>query len=246
MRSRIRSRCFAAAAELLFPRRCVFCDEIVPFGQGLIHPACEEETPVLRGARCAVCARPLPRAGNKTDAILCADCRRRKPLFDKGFSVFSYRAVAESIYRFKYAGRREYAAYYAGICARLYGSVFSSLSVQALVPVPLYPAKKKQRGYNQAEDFARALSAHVKIPVRTDLIARVRDTIPLKYLDADARRNNLKKAFIMKKNDVELKSIVIVDDIYTTGSTVNEIAALCRRNGVPHIYVLSLAIGGGL
>jgi ComF family protein len=107
----------------------------------------------------------------------------------------------------------------------------------------MYEKKQFKRGYNQAEVYARAVSEEFMIPLRSDIVRRVRNTLPMKELDALGRRNNLKKAFIMPKNDVKFKCVLIIDDIYTTGSTIDEIAHEFRMAGVDKIYCLTLAIG---
>ena len=107
----------------------------------------------------------------------------------------------------------------------------------------MYEKKKNDRGYNQAEVYAERLSKRFGIPTYVNVIKRVKNTVPMKGLDAGARRNNLKKAFNIVRNDVKFKCILIIDDIYTTGSTVDEIAHEFCMTGTDRIYVLTLAIG---
>ena len=237
------------ALDFIFPRRCPVCDGIIPALElrdgrlragGDIHPACSAKIKYVRGNTCAKCGKPL---NGDSDREYCGDCTRTAHVYDKGMSVFRYRTVAGSIYKFKYMGRREYADFYARATKRLLGEKIKRLGVEVLIPVPMYPDKERHRGYNQATIYARALSRELDIPVREDLIRRVRNTAPMKELDAVARRNNLKKAFNIPQNDVKFKCILIVDDIYTTGSTIDEIAHEFRMAGVKRIYFLTLAIG---
>ena len=107
----------------------------------------------------------------------------------------------------------------------------------------MYGYKERVRGYNQAEVLAKEIGKRLDIPVRTNIVKRTRNTVPMKKLDEKARRNNLKKAFKVALNDVKLKSIIIIDDIYTTGSTIDEIAHEFRQVGVEKIYFCTLAIG---
>ena len=118
-----------------------------------------------------------------------------------------------------------------------------NLHPDALVPVPMYAAKQRKRGYNQAEVLARAIGRRLEIPVEARVISRIRNTVPMKQLSEAERRNNLKRAFNIARNDVKLLTIIVVDDIYTTGSTIDEISREFRRAGVKRIYFLSLAIG---
>ena len=123
------------------------------------------------------------------------------------------------------------------------GRVMKGMHADAIIPVPMYPKKQKKRGYNQAEVFADALGKRLMVPVRNDVVTRVRDTVPMKLLDSSERRTNLKKAFNISQNDVNLKCIILIDDIYTTGSTMDELAREFRRHGVERIFFITLAIG---
>ena len=235
--------------DFLYPRRCPVCDGIVPVFEfrdgklrpaGTIHRNCHRKIEYIRGNTCAKCGKPL---SGDIDAEYCSDCRRTHHVFDAGMSVFRYRTIAGSIYRFKYLGRREYAAFYAKATKRLLGEKIARLGIDVIVPVPMYRPKELKRGYNQASVYAGALSRELEIPVREDLIKRVRNTAPMKELDAQSRRNNLKKAFIVAENDVKFKYVLIIDDIYTTGSTIDEIAHEFRVAGAAKVYFLTLAIG---
>lgn len=239
---------FKRALDLLYPRRCPVCDGVVPIFEirdghikraGLIHRKCLGKIEYVRGATCAKCGKPL----SDNEQEYCEDCRRTKHNFDKGYSVFAYRSISGSIYRFKYMGRQEYAEFYGWATGKLLGRKLKALGIEAIVPVPMYPAKERKRGYNQAAVYAEAVSAQLRIPVLKGLVRRVRNTAPMKELDARGRRNNLKKAFIIARNDVKFKCVLIIDDIYTTGSTIDEIAHEFRMAGVQKIYCLTLAIG---
>ncbi|MBE5826357.1 MAG: ComF family protein [Butyrivibrio sp.] len=237
------------ALDFFFPRRCPVCDDIVPALEfkggrikagGYIHRRCHRQIEYVKGNTCAVCGKPL---SGDIYREYCDDCSRIRHVFDMGMSVFRYRTVAGSVYKFKYLGRREYADFYALATRRLLGEKISRLGIEALIPVPMYKEKERLRGYNQACVYAKALSKELGIPVREDVIKRVRNTAPMKELDAAGRRNNLKKAFNIAGNDVKFKCILIIDDIYTTGSTIDEIAHEFRVAGVEKIYFLTLAIG---
>ena len=236
--------------DIIYPRRCPVCDGIVgaiEFRDGkivtgrLIHEECDKKVRRISGNTCAKCGKLLG-AGHEDDEY-CADCNKVHHLFDRGFSVFDYRSISGSIYRFKYMGRQEYASFYAKEAARLLENKIRRINPDAIIPVPMYGDKEIKRGYNQAQVLALELSKELGIPCFSDVICRVRNTQPMKELDARGRRNNLKKAFIIAKNDVKFKCILIIDDIYTTGSTIDEIAHEFRIAGVRKVYCLTLAIG---
>lgn len=130
---------------------------------------------------------------------------------------------------------------------RYLGDFILGTRPDVIVPVPLHPRKRKNRGYNQAACLARALGRKLDLPVDEDFVKRVKNTVPMKRLNPAERQNNLKKAFIIGRNDVKLYDrIILVDDIYTTGTTLDEIAALLKEHGVSKVYCVTLACGFGL
>ena len=225
--------------SILYPRRCPVCDDIVGRGKGLIHPECRRIIKPAGKDICMKCGKPL----GDPNKELCPDCEKTRHYFDRGFGIFRYRSISGSIYRFKYSGRREYADFYAKAARDYLEEIICSMNADAIIPVPMYKKKQRKRGYNQAETFARALGKEFDIPVRNDIVSRVRDTVPMKLLDVSQRRSNLKKAFNIARNDVKFKCILIIDDIYTTGSTIDELARGFRRHGVNRIFFVTLAIG---
>ena len=115
-----------------------------------------------------------------------------------------------------------------------------------MVPVPLHRRKLKKRGYNQAELIARELANYWGIPVITNLVIRCKNTRPMKEVVGTDRQNNLKKAFKLGTNDVKLNTIIIIDDIYTTGSTIDAVSKVCLEAGIKKVYFLTVSIGYGL
>ncbi len=174
------------------------------------------------------------------------DCKKKKHHYIQGKSVWVYKGdMKTSIYRFKYANRREYAKFYAEESARIYGKWIQSKGIDVIIPIPIHSKKMKKRGYNQAELYARELGRLLDIPVDRDSLVRIVDTVPQKELDDKQRRKNLKKAFKIKSDSVQWKRVLIVDDVYTTGSTIDAAAALFGEYGVQEIYFLSITIGEG-
>lgn len=227
--------------DLLFPRRCPVCDRpVAPFGS-LVCASCGQTFQYIKQPYCLKCGKPLAREEQE----YCRDCRAQRHFFDRGMAVFEYKSISDSLYRFKYKGRQEYAAYYAHCMTEKCKRFMEECRPDALVPVPIHKSRRYQRGYNQAEVLARELSALTGIPVVTDLIQRARKTAPMKDLSAAERQNNLKKAFKICRNDVKLSTIIIIDDIYTTGSTIDAMSIELRKTGVERIFFMTLAIGRG-
>ncbi|MCR5404777.1 MAG: ComF family protein [Butyrivibrio sp.] len=238
-----------SALDIIYPRRCPVCDGVIKVFEirnghlrrgGYIHRGCAKSVKIVRGSTCMKCGKPLGRSS--TDEY-CSDCVRVQHIFDRGFSVFEYRSISGSVYRFKYLGRREYAVFYAAATKKLLGDRLKVLGIEAVIPVPMYRGKERKRGYNQAAVYAKAVSKILALPYRGDVIARKRDTVPMKELDATGRRNNLKNAFNIVRNDVKFKCVLLIDDIYTTGTTIDELSRVLRVAGVERVYFLTIAIG---
>ncbi len=234
---RIRDR----TLDLLFPPRCPICDEAVPYPE-LICPECRKKLRYIKEPVCLKCGKRLQDEREE----YCRGCLMTKHLFTEGRGLFEYQSTARSMYRFKYAGRQEYARFYAEEIERRLGKKIRSWQADALVPVPIHYTRKRQRGYNQAERLAAEIGRRMHIPVERHLLRRVKKTLPQKQLGDAQRQNNLKKAFKIGRNDVKLKKIIIVDDIYTTGSTIDACAEELKKAGVERIYYISAAIGKGL
>mgnify|MGYP001048084411 CR=1 FL=1 len=233
---------FGMLLDLFYPRRCPVCDKAVkPFGS-LICEACSTKIKYVKSPYCQKCGKEF----KDKRSFFCHDCNSKAHNYDRGMALFAYPGVADSIYRFKYRGRQEYAAYYGERMAYMLGSRIASLHPDALIPVPIHPSRKRARGYNQAEVLAKEIGRNLNIPVDTTLIKRVRKTEPKKDLSVQERQNNLKKAFKICHNDVKLSTIIIIDDIYTTGSTIDAMAYELRQAGIKHIYFAALAIGNGM
>lgn len=228
--------------QLLFPLRCPVCDAIVtPFGEKICLE-CMKKLRYITPPRCLQCGKKLA----DREKEYCSDCTLKHHQYLKGRALYEYRSAAAGIYRFKYNGRREYASFYGNEIKRYLGNFIREAAPDGLIPIPMYPGKQKKRGYNQAALLAEAVGRETNIPVYSNYLKRVKNTVPLKQLNPQERQNNLKKAFIMVGNDVKLKTVIIVDDIYTTGSTIDEAASVLKAGGVEKIYFITLACGAGL
>ena len=179
-----------------------------------------------------------------TETEYCQDCRKHRSFVTEGRSLFVYRgAVRKSMYRFKYANRRKYADFLAEEALQRWESWMWEKKIEAIVPVPMYVKKERYRGYNQAALFGKALSEKMNIPCILHLMIRVKNTQPQKELNGRERENNVKNAFQSLDNVVKYKRILVVDDIYTTGSTVEAVAEKLKEAGVEQVYVLTACIG---
>ena len=226
--------------ELLFPRRCVVCDEPVEAGKEPVCPVCREELRYIEEPLCMKCGKQL-----LEEQEYCEDSRSREHAYTQGRSVFQYASVSDAMFRFKNRGRREYADFFAWEMYWRTKEWLLTVRPDALVPVSIHRKRMKMRGYNQAALLAERLSAYTGIPVLENWLVREENTAPLKDLGVQERQNNLKRAFKIVRNDVKLNTIVIIDDIYTTGSTIDAIAQVIRQHMYCRVYFLTVAIGRG-
>ena len=126
------------------------------------------------------------------------------------------------------------------------GAQIRRWGVEEIIPIPLHPARKRKRGYNQAEILAEELGCLLHIPVRKDVLYRIRKTRPQKSLNDTERIRNLKGAFAVSGKETVKAKVLIVDDIYTTGSTIRRCAKMLRLAGAEKVYFLTISIGQGL
>lgn len=230
--------------DLLYPRRCPVCQDIVKQNavNPLICPECFKKLPYVQEPRCMKCGKALEREERE----YCGDCTRIPKHFQKGFPLFEYTdPVKAGVAAFKYNNRREYAQFYGEELWKSFGETFAMLHPDGIVPVPVHSNKRKKRGYNQAELLAQQLSKRLEIPCYPKLLVRCLDTLPQKELNDRERLNNLKKAFIFKENDVKLKTVLLVDDIYTSGATIEACTEAMFQGGVEKVYFTSICIGRG-
>lgn len=189
------------------------------------------------------CGKPV----NSEEQEFCRDCGKRNYAFEQGRSLWLHvPPVSKAIYQLKFHNKRYYAEIFAREMACEYGQWIRDCGVQEILPVPLHSSRRRQRGYNQAELLAEELSEKLRIPVRKDVVFRVRRTKPQKQLDDRDREENLKGAFGISRHWKAPAAVLVVDDIYTTGSTIHKISKLLIRAGVEKVYFLTISIGQGL
>lgn len=213
-------------AHLLLPSTCLLCGRR---GQPHIDVCseCARELPYVE-AVCRRCASPLSQHG------VCGKCQQKQPSFDQVVAVFQYQEpVDHLIQALKFDAK---------LCnARLLGDLMAKRLMyeprpDVMVPVPLHSKRLRKRGFNQAMELARPIAKALQIPLKADLCRRTRNTPSQTALDAAQRRRNLKNAFVIDTlNGVE--DVVIVDDVMTTGSTVEAMARVFKDAGVRRVRV---------
>lgn len=229
------------AADLLFPRRCPVCGGVaMPKGR-LICPACLKQLSFISSPACMKCGKEI----GSRDQEYCADCIRRKKSFERGFALLNYDSrAAASMAAVKYHNKREYLDFYARAAALRFGKQFRQAGIQVIVPVPVHASRLKTRGFNQAAVLAERLSAELEIPWE-ELLIRVKKTDPQKSLGSAERLKNLRGAFEAEQKAGKWERVLLVDDIYTTGSTAEICSRALLKTGVKQVFVFAVCIGHG-
>ena len=231
----------AHALDSLFPCVCVLCD--AP-GQTLCKACRHEATRGIGiGAACPRCAIPLSDGSH-----LCGRCLKRPPAFDASVAAAVYQGPFDVLVRsLKYSAHLAYAPLLAALLHERIECCTDSTSPRAfdlLIPVPLSRDRMASRGFNQSIEIARPLAKRMKVPLDTTSVLRIRDTPPQAALPFDARRKNIRGAFAVidsRRSMLEGLSVGIVDDVMTTGSTLDELAATLKRAGVARVVNLVVA-----
>lgn len=227
--------------SIFFPRRCPICDETIVYEKDICEE-CGKELTYITEPSCKKCGKQVTDERSE----YCPDCSRKRHYYKQGKAIFAYqKGMKRSMYRFKYSGRKEYASFYARTAKERIGHWVMRHGIEVIVPIPMYRRKQRMRGYNQAEVFAKSLGDYLDLPVDTKLVRRIKNTVPQKELNDIQRKDNLKGAFQLQTNIVKYRKILLVDDIYTTGSTVDAVAKCFLETGIEEVYFLTVCIGEG-
>lgn len=244
------SRAVAAAgattAELLFPRTCAACGRPMGEDSAGLHLCWDCRGRIeYQGGRifCDRCGRSFE--GVLPMPFLCGACRARPPSYDAARSAAHFRdPVRTLLLDFKYHGATWLCTDLADLLEACVRTHFPEASFEAVCPVPLHPRRRRERGYNQAELLARALSRRLGVPCFPDALRRRRYTGTQTRLDAARRRANLRDAFAPNPVTgpwLEGRSLLLVDDVMTTGTTVGEAARALKAGGVRAVRVVTVA-----
>jgi ComF family protein len=213
----------------LFPASCLLCGDAVHGALELCAP-CHKELPFNRPA-CPRCGRPFPGG-----ADLCGACLRRPPPYAALTAALRYEPPVDRLVQgLKFNHRLENARLLGRLLADTVAAILDE-PPELILPVPLHPARLRQRGFNQALELARPLASRLGIPIGRDYCRRLRATEEQSHLPAKGRRANVRGAFKVVR-PVRARHVAVVDDVVTTGSTVGELSRALRRSGVEHVEV---------
>ncbi len=223
--------------DIFYPRRCPVCHKILIDQKRMICLQCETMLHPIGQPRCYKCGKPVEKGE------YCRDCRKRKHMFEQGRGIFVYdSSMRRSVTRYKYYGCREYGDFYAKAMYRYAKMELREWKPDLIVPVPVHRSKERMRGFNQAAYLAERISRYTGIPADMGLVQKNIKTKSQKKLNALQRRKNLERAFCVT-GDVRGKDILVIDDVYTTGSTIDAMASCLKKKGAENVYFLTVCIG---
>lgn len=225
------------ALDILYPRRCPLCNEILRDPAGLICRECARVIKPIKSPVCMKCGVPVPE-----EEEFCPECRRHIHLFRQGRGIFVYNeGWKASLERYKYYGSREFGDFYAAAMVKWGGSDIRRWGIDIITGVPLHIRKERTRGFGQAWYIAERIAARTGIPASKKLLRKIRRTDSQKKLDYVHRRSNLAGAFEASREAVG-RHVLIVDDVYTTGSTIDACAEALLKAGAADVCFLTFCI----
>ncbi len=226
--------------NLIYPLQCFICGSPIPVEKGgYVCDKCKESFVFLKGEEiCQICGKPQV-------SSLCWDCRQNVYSFDRARSVALYEGNwREMIHLFKYRNFPYLSSFFAPYLEEALSFHPFLKDVDLIIPVPLHWKEKWRRGYNQSLLLARQISRITGIEVREDLLFKKRNTPSQVSLSAEERRRNVKGVFSVRRGrELKGRRVLLVDDVFTTGATVNECAKVLKERGVEKVFVLTLARG---
>jgi competence protein ComFC len=219
------------------------CQGIVgEFALGVVCQDCWNKVKAIEDPFCAVCGYPFV-SKNIEQGALCGSCRHQLFAFDfaRSYSSFSD-PLKEIIHQFKYGGHLSLARPLGRCLEAVYQSFPESFRSDVIIPVPLHKARERERGFNQAAELAKQLSRLTRIPFQSGWFVRARPTEVQAGLTRRQRRMNLKGAFQVSSSAVLAnRSVLLLDDVFTTGATLNECATILKGSGCRLVNVLTIA-----
>jgi len=227
---------FSKIFDLLLPPRCAACQEIVLENKTLCAP-CWADATFISAPFCDCCG--LPFEIDVTKGALCLNCTKRPPPFSKSRTVFSYDDFSKGmILSFKHGDRCDLAPTFAAMMARSGADIIPSTDL--IIPIPLHWRRLGMRKYNQAALLAHEISKITQIPSCPNSLQRIRHTQVQGHLSRMARQRNLQGAFQVQK-DISGKSILLIDDVLTTGATLINASKILLKSGASEVRCLSIA-----
>ncbi len=239
----IHERFLSQLKKPTFPGQCQMCHGALNQQRQWVCEQCEEHLPYLTSA-CMTCAEPLPTSGKQAQ---CGACLKHPPAIDRVYACFNYQyPINQWLPQFKFSRRFALADWFGEqFIRKLNHNVETGLTSYSyngplqLIPVPLHNQRMRERGYNQALLFACYLSKQLNLPINLNCVVRNKRTMAQSGLSLKERQRNIKQAFTL--TDEPPRQAILVDDVITTGSTLNELAAKLKSAGTEYVEAWVIA-----
>ncbi|MBN1917553.1 MAG: ComF family protein [Verrucomicrobia bacterium] len=231
----------ARLLDLLYPRRCLVCGADLESGpSSVLCNVHRREVILVEDPMCERCGAKM--FAQATGELLCAECRSTTRHFDRAFSATIYNDPMKAlVHRYKYGLRQYLARPFAAWMIEFARRHIDTANLDSLVPVPLHWRRFQYRGFNQAAALAQAVGRGFGLPVVKHVLRRLRHTTPQVQLGPSERRENMKDAFAVRRAErIKGKRIILVDDVYTTGATINECARVLKKAGAASVVAFTL------
>ena len=221
--------CCSRLARRALPEACVLCGAADTVAARFCAP-CFRTLPRIANTRCRICALPL-----ETGSV-CGTCLSAPPRYDGVVAPYAYVFPVDAlIHAYKYGGDLSLAPVLAAELAEADGA-----PLDVLLPMPLSPARLRSRGFNQAHELARIVGRRLRLPVHAHACRKVKDTPPQAAAAGTARARNVRGAFVCEA-DLAGRRVGVVDDVMTTGATLDEVARVLKRAGAAEVRGLIVA-----
>lgn len=228
---------FDIVKNVVYPPVCAICGEVIPLGQWH-EPLCEVcrvHIPYTTATKCKECGE------EKSVGEICKHCITNRYMFADAFYAIPYAEIRMGIHDFKFYNLKNNSKLYAKFMGDFLLQNFKDVlqNIDYIHGVPMHKYKLKQRGYNQADELAHELGAYLDVPVRTDVLYRPRLRKQQSHISVELRAENIKDAFAAEACSGD--RILLIDDVFTTGSTLHECEKVLYRQGAAAVYVYTLA-----
>lgn len=224
----MRQKLLSITQTLRLPSICLLCNQFHTSKLAVCHFCITLITPL--GPACEYCAHPLP----DPYPLICGSCIKEKPDYDRAYIGYTFEEPLRGLlHQFKYQNGL--------VFTRLLGHLMLTAVPQynpndcCLVPVPMHPTRLRQRGFNQAAVLTVYLAQQLQLPYLLNACKKIRNTAPQASLDAEARQNNLRTAFVT--SILPYSHVILIDDLLTTGNTASELARVLKQAGVKQVDI---------
>lgn len=246
MKATIITKLYQGIINLVYPLTCGGCECYVsPFSDNFLCEPCQTRIKHIQPPFCPTCAKPLPSGDNQTLPALapCRECRQDRHYYEQVWSACVYEGVIrQCLKEIKYRSNPRLLPHLSEIMINFAIAHIPIRDFQVVTSVPIHVRKQFSRGFNQSQILGKKLAAFFHLPWQP-LLARQRLTLPQNQLSRRQREQNVKNVFAAKSKNMRGKKILLIDDIFTTGSTVNECSRVLKQAGAAQVSVFTLSRG---